>query len=265
MSREALITGASSGIGKSIARLLAKEGWNLVLVGRNHQVLDALRSEFNVLNEVKIKIIDADLAEDGAAEQVFREAEEFGISIDLLVNCAGFGDLGLFAECDPKKQAEMIHVNDISLTLLTRYFLPGMIERRSGKILNVASVASFQPGPLMSVYYASKAFVLSFTEALDVELRGTGVTVSALCPGPTNTRFAETANATGKNVFKQSSSADPDAIAAYGIRKAMRGKVIIVCGTPFKLAIFFERFMPRSSIRKMIYKIQKKSVPDGKN
>ena len=151
----------------------------------------------------------------------------------------------------------MLEVNVLALSHLTHLYLPEMIGRGSGKILNVASVASFQPGPLMSVYYASKAYVLSFSEALSVELRGTGITVTALCPGPVNTGFAKAANAETINVFKESSGADAELVADYAYRAMMKGKAVAIYGKKFKILIFFERLMPRSTVRRMLYRIQK--------
>ena len=263
MNGTALITGASSGIGLSMARILAKDGWDLIISGRNISALESLRDEL-ISYGAKVMVIQADLSKDGAAEGIFSEVQASGLQVDFLINCAGFGDLGLFAECDKDWQADMIRVNDISLTVLTRLFLTGMIERSSGRILNVASIASFQPGPLMSVYYATKAYVLSFTEALAVELRGTGVTISALCPGPTDTAFIKTAGASGKNIFKQSVCASPDDVAAYGLKKAMKGKVIIIPGFLLKCAPFFERMIPRSVVRRIVFRLQSKSAPSGK-
>ena len=178
-----LITGASGGIGAELARLFAAAGFDLVLVARRKEKLDELKNELESAHKIKVSVFECDLSKDGAAQKVFAFTQEQNISVDVLVNNAGFGDWGLFAECNLEKQNQMIHLNILSLTELTRLFVPQMTERKSGRILNVASIASFMPGPKMSVYYASKAFVRSFTEALSVELKKTGVTVTALCPG----------------------------------------------------------------------------------
>ena len=261
MNGTVLLTGASSGIGKSMARILAKDGWDLIIVGRNRKGLDSLSEE---LSDVKVTIIESDLSKDGAAERIFEETEGLGLKVDFLINCAGFGDLGPFSECDKDWQADMIRVNDISLTVLTRLFLPDMIARGSGRVLNVSSIAAFQPGPLMSVYYASKAYVQSFTEALAVELKGTGVRVSVLCPGPTDTPFLVEAGQTGQNMFKKSACKTADYVAEYGLKRAMKNKVVIVVGLSSKLLIFFERLLPRSVIRRVVYMIQKKPVKKEK-
>ena len=246
-----------------MARILAGDGWDLIIVGRNTGALDKLRNEL-ASGDNKVIAIQSDLSKDGAAEALFNDVKTLGIDVDFLINNAGFGDLGMFAECDLSWQSDMIHVNDISLIVLTRLFLTGMIERGSGRILNVASIAAFQPGPLMSVYYASKAFVLNFTEALAVELKGTGVTASALCPGPTATKFADTAHASGKNIFKNSACASADKVAAYGLKKAMKGKVVILPGLLNKSLPIIERIVPRFIVRKLVYFVQNKSAPSSK-
>ena len=263
MNGTALITGASSGIGTCMARILAEEGWDLVISGRNVGAMERLQDEILSKSDIGITVIGADLSKDGAAEKLFSDIQEKGIQIDFLINCAGFGDLELFADCELQKQIDMIHVNDVSLVTLTRLFITGMIERHSGRILNVSSIAAFQPGPLMSVYYANKAFVQSFTEALAVELKGTGITASALCPGPTDTGFMATAGATDKNLFKKSACASADKVAAYGLKKAMKGKVIILPGM-LKLLPIAERFFPRFFVRKAVYIIQSKPAPKAK-
>ena len=253
MGRLAIVTGATGGIGKQLCRLLAKNGYDLVITGRSEGRLRMLSNELTALQSINVYFLEGDLADAETRQRLFDIVP--GVP-DILINNAGFGDYGPFAECDWDKQDEMIKVNVLALTHITRHFLPSMVERGYGRILNVASVASFQPGPLMSVYYASKSFVLSFSEALSVELRGTGVTVTALCPGPVNTGFAKTANAEAINVFKESSGADAELVAVYGYKTMMKGKPIAIYGRKFKLLIFFERLMPRSTVRKTLYRIQ---------
>ena len=263
MKGTALITGASSGIGYSMADILAKEGWDLVIVGRSMGTLAEMRGRLSSENGVTVTVVEADLSSDGSSQKVFDAVAEAGITVDYLINCAGIGDFGLFIESDLKRQEDMIHINDLALVSMTGLFVPDMVARGHGKVLNVSSVAAFQPGPLMSVYYASKAFVQSFTEALAEELKGTGVTASALCPGPTDTGFMATAGATGKNLFKKSACASPEKVAAYGLKKAMKGKVIILPGS-LKLLPFAERFFPRFFVRKAVYFIQSRPAPDAK-
>ena len=191
MTGTALLTGASSGIGHSMAKILAGQGWDLVIVGRSTATLEKMRDELSSEQGVKVTVVEADLSQDGASQKVYDAVKAQGIEVDYLINCAGIGDFGLFVESDLKRQEDMIHINDLALVSMTGLFAPEMVARGSGRILNVSSVAAFQPGPLMSIYYASKAFVQSFTEALYVELKGTGVKVSVLCPGPTDTPFLE--------------------------------------------------------------------------
>ena len=260
MKGTALLTGASSGIGLAMARILAEEGWDLIIVGRNVDTLTALKDELSSKNGINVDVIQADLSEDGASRKVFDDVASMNKDVDYLINCAGIGDFGEFASCDLKRQEDMIHINDLALVDMTRLFVPKMIERGSGRILNVSSIAAFQPGPLMSIYYASKAFVQSFTEALAVELKGTGVKVSVLCPGPTDTPFLEKAGQTGQNMYKKSACVTPERVASYGLKKAEKGKVVIICGTVPKIVIFLERLTPRAITRWAVYKIQSKPV-----
>ena len=168
MTGTVLLTGASSGIGHSMAKVLAGQGWDLVIVGRSTAVLDGMCGELSSKHGVKVTVIEADLSLDGAAQKVYDAVKGQGIEVDYLINCAGIGDFGLFVESDLKRQEDMIHINDLALVSMTGLFVPDMVARGHGRVLNVSSVAAFQPGPLMSIYYASKAFVQSFTEALYV-------------------------------------------------------------------------------------------------
>ncbi len=254
MSGLAVVTGATGGLGIQLCRLLAKEGYDLIITGRYEGKLRMLANELKALQSINVSFLEGDLAEAEVRQKLFELTPK---APDILVNNAGFGDYGPFAECDWDKQDKMIKVNVLALSHLTRLFLPGMIKNGHGRILNVASVAAFQPGPLMSVYYATKNYVLAFSEALSVELRGTGLTVTALCPGPVNTGFAKAANAENINVFKESSGADSELVAKYAYKALMKGKVVAVCGFKFKVLIFFERLLPRSTVRKQLYRIQK--------
>jgi len=265
MNGTALITGASSGIGFEMSQMLARDGWDVILVGRNTEVLEQLRTRIGEkYDQCSVYVVSADLSKDGAAQQLYKDVKDIGVNVDFLINCAGLGDFGPFAECDLRKQETQIHVNDLALTGITRLFLPEMIERGSGRILNVSSIAAFQPGPLMSVYYASKAYVQSFTEALAVELRGTGVKVSVLCPGPVDTPFLKLAGQTEQNMFKKSACVTAAYVAEYGLKRAFKNKVVIVVGLSNKLLIFVERLVPRSWIRRIVYMIQAKPSPEAK-
>lgn len=211
----AIVTGASGGIGLELSKILAREGHDLLLVARSSDRLLEISQMISSEYGVEVSVMAEDLTDLSSVERIAEEGKD----AEILVNNAGFGDYGPFAECDWDKQQKMIELNILALSKLTRLVLPGMISRGKGRILNLASVASFEPGPLMSVYYASKAFVLSFTEALSVELKGTGVTVTAVCPGPVNTGFSKAANAEDVSVFKQSSGADAVKVAEFAYRR----------------------------------------------
>src|SRR2546423_6004428 len=202
MPSTALITGASSGIGLDLARLVAADGNNVVLVARSGDKLAELAAELESKHHIRAFVAPIDLADPGAPEELYHVLEEQGIAIDILINNAGFGTHGPFAEADLAAQMQMLQVNVAALTQLTWLFLQPMIRRKQGRIMNVASTAAFQPGPFMAVYYASKAYLLSFSEALANELHGTGVTVTTLCPGPTITGFQHRAGLEGMGIFR---------------------------------------------------------------
>ena len=191
--KTALITGASGGFGAQFAKLFAKDGYNLVLVARRTQLLNSLKTQLEGEYGVDVTVITKDLSAPDAADEIFAFTQAEGLNIDVLVNNAGFGILGNFAASDGAKQQQMLNLNILTLTKLCHLYLPYMLSQRKGHILNVASIAGFAPGPGMATYYASKAYVLNFSDAFATELRGTGVTVTALCPGPVNTGFADAA------------------------------------------------------------------------
>src|SRR5215831_18556686 len=202
--RNALITGASSGIGYELARVFACQGHNLVLVARDLERLDQSAQQLRQAHEVRVVTLAKDLSISTAPQQIANELRSLALPVHVMVNNAGYAVYGKFAETDLHSELEMMQVNMVALTHLTKLFLPQMIERQDGKILSVASTAAFQPGPLMAVYYASKAYVLSFSEALSHELEGTGVTASCLCPGPTKTGFAARARMQDSKLFQGS-------------------------------------------------------------
>src|SRR6266404_5340609 len=226
----ALITGASGGIGYELAKLFAKGGHNLVLVARSGpklaQVADELQRHFGIT----VKPVSLDLADPAAPQLLFDQLQREGIAVDILVNNAGYGKLGGFAEVPVEESLGQIQLNLAALTYLTKLFLGPMLERRSGKILNVASTAGFQPGPLMAVYYASKAYVISFSEALANELKETGVTVTCLCPGPTDTEFQKRAGTEETLLFRRMRPMDAKAVARDGYRGLMKGKSLVISG-----------------------------------
>ena len=245
-----LITGASSGIGLELARCFAADGSRLVLVSRKGNALEALAAELRQAHKIQAQVITADLALPESPTRLLAHLQAAGLKVDVLVNNAGIGAQGRFAELPLARQLEMLQVNITSLTHLTRLLLPGMIERRRGGILNVASTASFQPGPGMGVYYATKAYVLSFSEALAEELSGTGVTVTAVCPGPTATNFGTAANMRTLGMVKKVSMTAA-AVAQIGHRDFRRGKVVSITGVRNKLPAFLVRLFPRAVVRKI--------------
>lgn len=257
MHQTILITGASNGLGLELAKIFARKGFNLVLVARNEEKLLLLKSELETKHNINAEVFVKDLSKKDAALEVFQFVEEKNIAIEILVNNAGFGDHGKFETSNWQKQSEMIHLNILALTQLTHLFLPLMVKRKSGKILNLASIASFMPGAMMSVYYATKAFVLSFSEALAEELKNSGVTVMALCPGPTKTGFEQKADLEESGLFAKFKIADAQEVAAFGYRKLMRKKVIAIPGFLNNLMINTAKFMPRKLVRNIIFRIQK--------
>jgi uncharacterized protein len=258
MSKTALITGASNGIGYEMAKIHALNDINLVLVARRKEKLEELRNEIESKKRVWVYTIGKDLSIPGAAKEVYDELKSKSISIDYLVNNAGFGDYGLFAESDWTKQEQMINLNITTLAHFTRLFIPDMICRGGGKILNVASTASFQPGPTMSVYFATKAFVLSFSEALSNELKEHGITVTALCPGSTRSGFQKTAAKPGQILPDRNNIATPKKVAEFGYNAMIKGKAVAIHGFRNSVIANSIRFAPRSWVVSVTRKIQEK-------
>jgi short-subunit dehydrogenase len=240
----ALVTGASAGIGKELARLLSAHH-DVILTARRETELQALAAE---LSHCACHVIPLDLTNSTAPKALFDAIAAKGLSVDVLINNAGFGDLGPFANADLGKMLRMIQLNVTALTELTGLFLPGMIARKRGNILNVGSVAGFQPGPFMAVYYATKAFVNSFSEALTSELAGTGIAVTCLCPGPTRTEFAVAAGMEQTELFTVGSVANAHSVAEAGLQAMRRGKRLIVPGFRNRVLLFAERFLPRGLV-----------------
>jgi len=247
----ALITGASGGIGLELARLFAAAKHDLVLVARSEDKLASVSADLARAHGVQARPLPADLADPIAPPRIFAALDEQNITIDVLVNNAGFGAHGKFDEIPYDVAARMIQVNIAALTHLTRLFLPGMLARRSGRILNVASTAAYVPGPFMAVYYASKAFVLSFTEALAEETQGAGVTVTALVPGATATDFAATAGSQNSRLFRPGVVMDAAAVARVGYDGLMAGKRVVVAGARNKVTALSTRVAPRAMLAKI--------------
>lgn len=227
-----------------MAQLFAREGHNLVLVARNQETLLKLAEKLEQEYGIRAIVISKDLSLSSTPEEIFSELSEKSIPVHILVNNAGFGTRGMFSEADIDSQLKMIQVNMTALTHLTRLFLEGMLRSRKGRILNVASTAAFQPGPLMAVYYATKAYVLSFSEALASELRGSGVTVTALCPGPTRTEFQRRAGMEGSRLFR-SGVMDSRTVAEAGYRGLMKGKAVVIPGLRNRLVALAVKLVPR--------------------
>lgn len=256
--RTALITGASSGIGLELAHIFAKHKTNLLLVARSegklHQLAETLRQQ----HSVSVDVLAKDLSDYKTAKEVFDHCQQKALHVDYLVNNAGFGDFGFFAESNWEKQEQMINLNITALTYLTRLFLLPMISKGYGKILNVASTAAFQPGPTMSVYYATKAYVLHFSEAIANELEGTGVTVTALCPGATESGFQSAADMHESKLVKGRKLPSSKEVAEYGYRALMKGKRVAIHGTMNYLMANSVRFAPRNLVVKIARAIQDK-------
>ena len=240
----ALITGASSGIGHEFALLFARSGYDLVLVARNRSVLDGLASQVRDEFGVEAIVCPKDLSVRTAPEELFRELQQQGVTVDVLINDAGFAMQGPFVENELTTLLDMLQVNMITLTHLTRLFLPPMIERGRGKVLNMASIGSYMPGPLMAAYFASKAYVLSFSEALSNEVEGTGVTITALCPGPTRTRFAARAKLTDTRAFRGTLMAAAD-VAREGFEALMKGRTVVITGFKYRMQLLPTPLVPR--------------------
>lgn len=243
--KTALITGASSGIGLELSKLFARDSYNLVLVARSTQKLETLASELRQAYGVEVMVLTADLSRQGAAKEVFEAVRARDTDIHTLVNNAGFGIHRPLAETDADEIVRMLQVNMVTLTELTRLFLPGMLRRKSGRILNVGSTGSFSPSPFMAAYVASKGYVLSFSEGLAEELRGTGVTVTALCPGVTRTGFQERAQV-GNMPLVHFGNVSVEKVAAEGYKALLRGKRWVVPGFANQLLVLGMSLTPHA-------------------
>jgi len=255
--RVALITGASSGIGLELARLFARDGHGVVLVARREDRLKELAAELTHRHDVRASVIVADLADPSAPPQIARRVAAAGLDVQFLVNNAGFGLAGEFARTDVTAELQMIQVNVVALTHLTKLFLPGMVGARQGAILNVASTAGFAPGPLMAVYYATKAYVISFSAAIAEELRNSGVTVTALCPGATRTEFQERAGLDLEaRAFRGPWVADAASVARVGYQGMLRGKRLLVPGVFNKMMVAAARVASPVLLAKAVRRVQ---------
>ncbi len=248
MSQTALVTGASGGIGYELAKLFAHDHHNLILVARSGSKLAQFADELQRQFGVSVKAIPLDLAAPPAPQFLFDQLQREDVAVDILVNNAAYGKFGEFADIPLEETLGQIQLNVTALTCLTKLFLAPMIERHAGKIMNVASTAGFQPGPLMAVYYATKAYVISFSEALANELKGSGVTVTCFCPGATETGFAKRADTESSRLFKQMGPMDAKSVAQDGYRGLMKGKGLVISGFHNWLLAESVRFAPRKAV-----------------
>ncbi len=255
----ALITGASNGIGLELAKIHASKGDNLVLVARNKSKLDELKAALETQYNVKVYTIGKDLAAPNAAQEVYDETTHQKIQIDYLINNAGFGDFGMFVATDWNKELQMINLNITTLTQFTKLYLQDMVKRKSGKIMNVASTAAFQSGPTMAVYYATKAYVLSFSEAIDNEVSEHGISVTTLCPGATESGFQAAAAMEESALVKGRKLPTSKEVAEYGYTSMMKGKTVAIHGFMNWIMANSVRFTPRALVVKITRKMQDKA------
>lgn len=251
-----LITGASSGLGYEFAKLFAQDGYNLILVARGEKPLAQLAAELSQKFNILVKILPKDLSRLEAPEEIFSAVKQEAIPVDILVNNAGFATYGFFAETDLTAELQMMQLNMVTLTHLTKLFLREMLQRQSGKILNVASTAAFQPGPLMAVYYATKAYVLSFSEALANEVKASGVSVTALCPGPTESGFQKRAAMEQSKLVSGRKIMDAATVARIAYQGLINQKTLVIPGFNNQLLTFLIRFLPRNVVTQAVRNTQ---------
>ena len=260
MTKTALVTGAASGLGYELAKLLAKDAYKLILVDIDAENLEEAKQ--NLIRDFDIEVVTLakDLSLPNIAQEIMNDINN--MPIDILINNAGFGLFGSFSETDWERESAMLHVHILTTTHLTKLVLEGMVARGFGRILNMSSLAAFQPGPLMSIYYASKGYMLSFSEAIANELKGTGVTVTALCPGPTKTAFQETVSEDSKDNKITFNMANAKEVAVYGYKAMMKGKTYAIPGGFNKFLATLPRFMPRNAASAIVRLIQEKNRED---
>ncbi len=256
----ALVTGASSGIGLELAKLLAADRYDLILVARRVEALEALAADLRAAHGVAVQVWPADLASSGAPAELEARASAAGLAVDVLVNNAGFGALGAFGDLPLDRQLGIVDVNLRALTELTHRFLQPMRTRRSGRIMMVASVAGFLPGPYMAVYYASKAYLQSFSLALAEELSGSGVTVTCVCPGYTATEFQAVADMNHADRLAQLQPMTAASVACIGYRALMSGRRLVVTGWKNRIGTFLMRLMPRTALSAVVARLQRPSA-----
>ncbi|MEE6451366.1 SDR family oxidoreductase [Gottfriedia acidiceleris] len=249
-----LITGPTEGIGYELTKLFAKDHFNLVLVARNKMKLEEMANSLKKQFNIKVLVITEDLSKVNSAKLIFDQVTTSQMEIDILVNNAGVALYGDFDQTDLNKELKMIHLNIVTLTELVKYFLPKMLQKKSGHIINIASTSAFQPGPKMSVYAASKAYVLSFSEALSEELRHSGVTVTVVCPGPTRTGIINSSGGNHSKLFK-GKIMNPKKVAKLTYEAVSMKKTVVVIGIKNKILAQSVRFIPRSLVRRLTKKL----------
>ena len=259
MKKTALITGASKGIGKELALIFAQNNTNLVLVARSSEILNQFKEHLVSSYSISVLTIVKDLCSPSSVEEMFNEIKENNIDIDYLVNNAGFGDYGSFASTPWETYEQMISLNVTTLTHLSHVFITDWKGRKPGRILNIASTAAFQPGPMMAVYFATKSFVLNLSEAIGRELKNDNITVTTLCPGPTHTSFGEVSNINASDVVKSVKIATAKDVAALGYKSMMKGRATVIHGSINKLAPFVIRFLPRKWITNLSERVMRQS------
>ncbi len=252
MQSTAVVTGATGGIGQELCTLLAARGVDLVLVARNTEALKSIAENLQSVHRIRCRVFPADLTDPSAPTAIHDFLRKEGVQPDILINNAGAGIWRAFAGTAPQESLHLIKLNLMPYIHLTHLMLPGMLERHSGRILNVASTAGFVPGPYAAVYYATKAFIISFSEGLCEELRSTGVTVSVLCPGPTRTQFLERAGMRNINLTRSAFMLEPAAVAKSAVTGLYKGKPVIIPGSRYKLLVFLHRAAPRWFMRRFI-------------
>jgi uncharacterized protein len=257
MKKTALVTGAASGLGYELSILLAKDAYKLILVDIDAESLSKAKTELESNFNVEVVMLVKDLSVQNIADEIVIDINDE--PIDVLINNAGFGLFGSFVDTDWERELEMLHLHILTTTHLTKRILEGMVQRRSGKILNMSSLAAFQPGPLMAIYYASKSYLLSFSEAISNELNGTGVTVTALCPGPTKTAFQGVVSESASDNKISFNMASPSNVALYGYKAMQKGKAVAIPGLINKFLASLHRFVSRSMATKIVRNLQEKN------
>ncbi len=257
VNKTALVTGAASGLGLELSILLAKDSYDLILIDIDKVNLELAKKRIKAENDIKIKLLVKDLSKPNIANEIFQEIN--ATQVDILINNAGFGLFGTFSDTNWERESDMLNLHIVTTTHLTKLILKGMVERGSGRILNMSSLAAFQPGPLMSLYYASKAYILSFSEAIANELKGTGVTVTVLCPGQTNTSFQSVVSDSSSENKIGFNIACPKDVALYGYKAMMKGQTVAVPGKLNKFLATIHRFVTRGMATKIVRNIQEKN------